>query len=116
MSRFRRVQREEVEAGLTRGLGEGEAAEGVSQGDGEAGEDTLVDAGLAGAEEAAELLGAVARLLARAPLADGHERGKVVTSDKAGQAVGRQGSSLGGEEVPGDEDEERHGGAVVPAR
>lgn len=43
MSRFRRVQREEVEAGLTRGLGEGEAEEGVDQGVGEAGEETPVD-------------------------------------------------------------------------
>ncbi len=31
---------------------------------------------------------AVARLLARAPLADGHERGEVVAGDEAGQAVG----------------------------
>ncbi len=89
---------------------------GVGEGDGEAGEDALVDAGLASADEAAELLGAVARLIARAPLTNGHERGEVVAGDKAGQAVGRQGSSLGGEQVPGDDDEERHGGAVVPAR
>jgi len=61
--------------------------ERVGEGDGDAGEDALVDLGLASAEEEAELLGAVARLLTRASLADGHECGEVVTGDKAGQAV-----------------------------
>ncbi len=64
-------QREEIEAGAGRGAGQIEAEEGIGQGDGEAGEDALVDLGLAGAEEAAELLGAMAHLLARAPLTGG---------------------------------------------
>ncbi len=32
-----------------------------------------------------------------------------------GERVGRR-RGFGGEQVPGDEDEERHGGAVIPAR
>ena len=83
-SSSRRVRREEVEAGLGGGARQGEAKIGVGQGDGEAGEEALVDLGLAGADEAAQLLGAVARLLARAPLADGHERGEVVAGDETG--------------------------------
>ena len=111
-----RCRREEVEAGAGGGTSQVEAKKGVGQGDGEAGENALVDLGLAGPDEAAELLGAVAHLIARAPLTGGDERGEVVTGDKAGQAVGRQGSGLGGEEVPGDEDEECYGGTVIPAR
>ncbi len=65
-------------------------------------------------------MGAVAHLIARAVLADGHERGEVVAGDEAGQAVrgkrvGRR-HGLGGEQVPRDEDEECYGGLVVPAR
>ncbi len=87
-----RGRREEIEAGLGGGAGEGEAKIGVGEGDGEAGEDALVDLGLAGPDEAAELLGTVARLIARAVLVDGHERGEVVAGDEAGQTVGGQGS------------------------
>jgi len=87
-------QRGEVETGLTGGLGQGEAEEGGGEGD--AGEDTLVDLGLAGAEETAQLVGAVAHLIARAPLADGHERGEVVGGDDAGQAVGGEGPATAG--------------------
>ncbi len=83
-SRARSGRREEVEAGLTGGAREIKAKIGVGQGDGEAGEDALVDLGLAGAEEAAQLLGAMARLIARAPLAGGHERGEVVGGDEVG--------------------------------
>jgi len=111
--------REEVETGAGGGARQIEAKIGVGQGDGEAGEDALVDLGLAGADKAAQLLGAVARLLARAPLANGHERGEIVGGDEAGQAGGgkRTGRRRGldGEQVPSDEDEERHGGAVIPA-
>ena len=76
---------------------------------------------MASAEEAAQLVGAVAHLIARAVLAGGHERGKIVGGDEAGQAVGGQGSGcrygLGGEQVPRDEDEERRGGlADSPVR
>jgi len=71
------------------------------------------------ARAAAQLVSAVAHLLARAPLAGGHERGEVVGGDDAGQAVGGERAGrrrrLDGEQMPGDEDEERHGGAVVPA-
>jgi len=49
-----------------------EAKERVDEGDGEAGEDTLVDLGLAGAEEAAGLLGAVAHRVAGAVRQGGH--------------------------------------------
>ncbi len=79
-----RCRREEVEAGAGGGTSQVEAEIGVGEGDGEAGEDALVDLGLAGADEAAQLVGALARLLARAPLADGHERGEVVAGDDAG--------------------------------
>jgi len=102
-------QREEIEADAGGGCGEGEAKEGVSEGDGETRLDALVDAGLAGADEATQLLGAVAHRGAGAALANGHKRGEIVGGDEVGQAVGRQGSRLGGEQVPGDEDEERHG-------
>ncbi len=49
-----------------------------------------------------------------------YTRGEVMGGDEAGQAVegertGRR-RGLGGEEMPGDEEEERHGGAVIPAR
>ena len=71
-------RREEVEAGLTRGAREVEAKIGVGEGDGEAGEDALVDLGLAGADEAAELLGAVAYQGVRAVLQRGYERGQIV--------------------------------------
>ncbi len=92
-SSSRRVRREEVEAGLGGGAGQGEAKIGVGEGDGEAGEDALVDLGLAGAEEAAQLLGAVAHLIARVALQRGDERGEVVVrADDAGQVVGSQGS------------------------
>jgi len=84
LSPSRRVRREEVEAGLGGGACQVEAKIGVGQGDGEAGEEALVDLGLAGADEATQLLGAVARLLARAPLTNGHERGEIVAGDEAG--------------------------------
>jgi len=113
-------RREEVETGLTGGAREVEAEEGVGQGDGDTRQDALVDLGLAGADEAAQLVGAVAHLIARAPLANGHERGKIVGGDEASQAVGgeRMGRRRGldGEQMPGDEDEECHGGALIPAR
>jgi len=48
-------RREEVEAGAGGGAREVEAEEGVSEGDGEAREEALVDLGLAGAEEAGEV-------------------------------------------------------------
>ncbi len=50
-------QREEVEASVSGDLGQVEAKERVGEGDGEAGEDTLVDLGLAGADEAAPSCG-----------------------------------------------------------
>jgi len=75
---------EQVEAGTGCGAREGEAEEGVSEGGGDTRHDALVDLGVARAEEAAQLVGAVARLLARAPLADGHERGEVVAGDETG--------------------------------
>ncbi len=53
-------RREEVEPGLTGGAREVKAEEGVGEGDGETRQDALVDLGLAGAEEAAQLLGALA--------------------------------------------------------
>ncbi len=58
--------REEIEAGAGGGAGQGEAKIGVDEGDGEAGEDALVDAGLAGAEQAAQLMGAVTHHVAGA--------------------------------------------------
>ena len=110
----------EGEAGLGGGAGEGEAKEGVSEGDGETRHDALVDAGLAGADEATQLLGAVAHRGAGAALANGHKRGEIVGGDEVGQAVGGERTGyrrgLGGEQVTGDEDEERHGGPLVPAR
>ena len=69
-------QREEIEAGAGRSAGQVEAEEGVGEGDGDTRHDALVDLGLASADEAAQLLGAVARLIARAPRADGHARGQ----------------------------------------
>jgi len=114
-------RREEAEAGAGGGAGQGEAKIGVDEGDGEAGEDALVDLGLAGAEEAAELLGAVAHRGAGAVRQGGDERGEVVVrADDVGQAIGGERTGrrrgLDGEQMPGDEDEERHGGLIVPAR
>jgi hypothetical protein len=99
------------------GAGQGEAEEGIGEGDGDTRQDALVDAGLAGAEEAAQLLGTVAHLLARAPLADGHERGEVMAGDEVGQAVRgeRAGHRRGltGEQASDDEDAvRRHQGLV----
>jgi len=115
-----RRRREKVEASAGGGLGEGAAKIGVDEGDGEAGEEALVDLGVSGAEEAAELLGALAHQGAGAVRQGGDERGEVVVrADDAGQAVGGQGSGggLGGEQVPRDEDEERRGGlADSPVR
>ncbi len=65
-------RREEVEAGEGGGARQGKAKIGVGESDGEAGEDALVDLGLAGAEEAAELLGAVAHQGAEAVRQGGH--------------------------------------------
>jgi len=81
-------RREEVEASTGGGFGQVEAKIGVAEGDGEAGKDALVDAGLAGAEEAAQLVSAVAYRVARAIVQCGDERGKIVGGDKAGQAGG----------------------------
>ncbi len=83
-------QREEVEAGAGGGARQREAKEGVDEGDGEAGEDALVDLGLAGAEAAAELLGTVAHRAAGAVRQGGDERGQIVLvrGDDAGQAGG----------------------------
>jgi len=89
LSPSRRVRREEVEAGAGGGARQREAEEGVDEGDGEAGEDALVDLGLAGAEAAVELLGAVAHRGAGAVPTGGDERGEVVVrGDDAGQAGG----------------------------
>jgi len=113
-------QREEIEADAGGGCGEGEAEEGIGEGDGETLHDAHIDTGLAGADEAAHLLGAVACLIAGTPLAGGHERGEVVGGDDAGQAVGGERTGrrrgLGGAQVTGHDDEERHGGPLVPAR
>jgi len=85
------------------GFGQIEAEEGVGEGDGEAGEDAHVDLGLAGQEEAAQLLGALAHLSARAALQRGDERGQIilVRGDEAGQTVGGQrfGGGCGREQV-----------------
>jgi len=65
-------------------------------------------------------VGAVAHRGAGAALAGGHERGEVVGGDEADQAVGGERAGrrwgLNGQEVAHDDDEERYGGAVVPAR
>jgi len=59
-------RREEIEAGARGSRGQVEAKIGVAESDGDAGEDALVDLGLAGADQAAQLVGAVA--YQRAPL------------------------------------------------
>jgi len=82
------------------GTSEGEVEEGVGEGDGETRQDALVDAGLAGADEAAQLLGAVARLLARAPLTNGHERGEVVTATKRARRSGVRGPASAASKCP----------------
>jgi len=99
-------RRAEIEVGAAGGAGDGEARQ-----------DALVDLSLAGVEAAEDLLGAVAHLLAWASLQRDDERGEIVLvgADEVGHAVGRQGSGLGGEEVTGDDDEERHGGPIIPA-
>ena len=116
----RRVRWEEVEAGAGGGFGEVKADEGVGKSDGETRHDAHVDLGLAGADQAAQLVGAVAHRGAGAVLTGGHECGEVVGGDEAGQTVGGERAGrrrgLDSQEVARDEDEERHGGAIVPAR
>jgi len=87
-------RREEVEAGRGGGAGEGEAEVGIGEGDGETRQDAHIDTGLAGAEETAQLLGAVADRGAGAVRQSRDERGQIVLvrADEAGQAVRGQGS------------------------
>ena len=77
-------RREEVEAGAGGGAGQGEAEEGVGEGDGDTRHDADLDAGLAGPDEAAELLGTLPHRGAGALPTGGDERGEVVGGDDAG--------------------------------
>ncbi len=84
----RRVRWEEVKAGFSGGLCEVKAEEGVGEGDGETRHDAHVDLGLAGADQAAQLVGAVAHWGAGAVLTGGDARGEGGGGDDAGQTVG----------------------------
>jgi len=79
-------RREEVETGAGGGAGEVEAKEGITEGDADAGEDALVDLGLARAEQAAQLVGTVAHRGAGAIVQQGDEGGEVPAGDERRQA------------------------------
>ena len=68
------------------------------------------------AAKAAQGTGVLAHLGVGAVFQQGHELREGVRRDQPGQAIGGEGQWFGGEQVTGDDDKERHGGAVVPAR
>jgi len=116
-SPVRSGRREEIEAGAGGGARQVEAKIGV--GEGEAGEDALVDLSLAGAEEAAQMLGVVAHRDAGAALQRGDEAREGVRFHELTEAIrseGGEGRRLDGQEMPRDDNEDSHGGRLVPAQ